>query len=462
MRVLLVLAPEWTVETPPLAIASLAAWLEQHGHTTRCLDLNLRAYRESPDHQARRLWDLHSQSQWLDEQGKKTCSLLWPILSRGLEEAVEDFAPEIVGFSLFATNLATSMALAEHAKKLRPELPVVFGGPPCHSDAEDGGQSYFLCFDPIDAVVKVEGEMALTALVEDLAANGRLTRAVPGSIVRLGGAHVHGGEGDKVARLDALPLPLFRDLPPGNYLRKALPIQGSRGCVARCTYCAEAGWWGQYRYKTPARVVDEMRDGMERYGVRSFVFVDSLINGSLPKLREMASEIVRQGLDVEFEGNARVHPQMDAEMFALLKRAGCRQLKLGIESGSDEVLRAMKKGTRTADAMQVLRHAKHVGIEASTDWLVGYPTETWRNYLETLWFIAKHRDYLGVVNANPDGAAVLPGARLHSNPEKWSVDDLRSHSDWSGPGGMNSRRVRRLKGHFFKRWVRWMGIHQAN
>ncbi len=130
MRVALVLAPEWTVETPPLSLASLAAWLEQEGHETRCIDLNVHAFHSLPAERAAELWDLRSQHLWLDERAKQTRDELWPVLAGGLDAALADFEPHLVGFSLYATNIQTSCALAAHVKKHHPNAPVVFGGPP--------------------------------------------------------------------------------------------------------------------------------------------------------------------------------------------------------------------------------------------------------------------------------------------------------------------------------------------
>lgn len=488
MRVALVQCPPWG-SLPPLGLASLKAYVEQRGHEVRCVDLNIEYCRERqreliddvggtvyarPDP-----WLASEWSEWDFEFDGREVRFRGALADRPLPverwvDAVLGTAPELVGFSVQATNLGVTLQVAQEIARRDPSMTIVFGGPNV-TRAQQGDMA--LRTGVPDAVVEGEGEETLVELLARLH-EGRSIDDVRG-IGRLVDGEPRWNEPRELIRdIDSLPFPDFTDFDWAAYPNPyEIPIMASRGCVLKCAFCYETVYWKRYRTQSPRRVVAEIRHQLAIHPMRSDVesgrvrfgmsFADSLVNGHLGGLKRMAEMLVEADVGIYWNGQATINTRMDEEYFALLARSGCTGLSFGLESGSPRVLESMGKRFSIDEAGAFFRRAHRSGIELIVNVMVGYPTETRADFVETMRFLARVRRDIDLVN-NVGATAVVGGSRLQLDPERYGIEpadpagwatgrDLRWRSRAAGSERGRQRRVRILHA-----WMTLVRIpHQA-
>ena len=165
----------------------------------------------------------------------------------------------------------------------------------------------------------------------------------------------------------------------------------SRGCVAKCTFCEETHFW-KYRQRMSTDALAEIEHLYYSKGTDVVWFIDSLVNGNLSELRAFCKAIIAKDIKLHWTGYCRCDGRMDLEFYWDLRGSGCEALNYGIESGSQKVLNDMAKGVTIPEMEQNLRDGKIVGISAFTNWIVGFPTEDYQDFSDTLTFIWRNRN----------------------------------------------------------------------
>jgi len=164
--------------------------------------------------------------------------------------------------------------------------------------------------------------------------------------------------------------------------------------------------WPKFRYRRGENVATEMIEVYQRYGIKNFAFTDSLINGGLKPFREMNTILSdRLPETVRYSGQfiCRSQKDMPEKDFYLMRRGGCNRVSIGIESGSEQVRSHMKKQFSNADIKYTVAELLKNGIQQSWNIIVGYPTETDRDWQETLDLIYQYRVHSDLIKVSPVG-----------------------------------------------------------
>ena len=215
--------------------------------------------------------------------------------------------------------------------------------------------------------------------------------------------------------LNLLPLPA-RDLvdikPYATAWKSAhgyfsLNIVSSRGCPYRCNWCAKPIYGDYFSVRSPLSVAEEMRALKDDCGAEHLWFADDIF-GLQPKwVREFADVVERLGAAVPFKMQSRVD-LMTADTVRALHRAGCAEVWMGAESGSQKILSAMDKGTRVDQIAVARENLRKEGIRACYFLQFGYPGENWQDIQQTIALVHDTRpDDIGVSVSYP-----LPGTRF--------------------------------------------------
>jgi hypothetical protein len=444
VRVLLIHTPIWTVRSPPLNVPYLAAYLRRAGHEVAVVDMNCELY-HSGGRACRRFWDRAFLFQWQDfAEFSKTIlpRLVGPALP-GYAARARECRPDLIGLS--CNSWGVTQVLSEALKTALPRTPIVAGGQMC----EPGfyGRE-FAEFPWIDAVVYGEGEETLLEIVKT--AGRDAAGPIAGTITRGAGGLFEAPPRPRIAELDALPFPDYSDLDAARYTNdiedplspsRYFSVLSSRGCVRRCDFCLQqAIWRGKYRARSPGNVVEEVRLLRDRHGMTRFHFNDLSLNGDVGRLVALCALMERETAGVEWEANVIIRPEMTEEVFGAMRRAGCRHVVFGIESGSDTVLAEMGKGYRAKVASEVIGNAVRAGVSFSSDLIVGHPAEGRREFLETLEFLLENRALFSQP-PNVSLCIIQRGSVLHGKAERlglfidggdalgWSRIDGRSDLD---------------------------------
>jgi radical SAM superfamily enzyme YgiQ (UPF0313 family)/SAM-dependent methyltransferase len=194
-----------------------------------------------------------------------------------------------------------------------------------------------------------------------------------------------------VKPLDLLPPPDRRPPAAGG----TIGMCSSRGCPFRCVFCACTSFWRRYRMHSAARVVSEISDAVERYGIRGVAFVDDLVIASGGRLLQMRDLLRERGL----LGKIAVHSatvqasMMNREVAALISELGFKSVFVGVESGSPRILSYLKSGAVTVEQnQQTIDLCHEYGIACYVAVIFGTPGETLEDMQRTYDFIEKNRD----------------------------------------------------------------------
>jgi len=286
-----------------------------------------------------------------------------------------------------------------------------------------------------DSFVHGEGELVITEIIGDYPKLKREYR------------------GERIFNLDNLPIP-SRHLINGrlgesvfaqgkNYFEGgSTVISTSRGCPFACTFCASPKLWGRkIVYRSAESIADEVKFIVEKFGVRQLRFSDDNLTNSRPKLEAMCKTFEK--FNIAWRASIRSFPN-DMDMMNMMKKGGCVEVCFGTESGDDDVLQALKKGTSSSINRTAIENAKKAGLDVRILFMIGTPGETHRTVQRNIDFldsVDKSYDSIALTNFTP-----LPGCAIADDPEKhhcskhdsWDIDTFNLCL-W-GPEGMNQWR----------------------
>lgn len=303
-----------------------------------------------------------------------------------VEAEVAAFEPQLVGVALFTRWVWHAYRLVE---RLRGRVPLLVAG---------GAHTTVRPEEPLergfDVAVVGEAERTIVGIVDCLEGDG-LLEDVPGIVWRDETGHIRRGPpAGLIDDLDALAPPLLAqplfdrrwydpagaEIVPGGILT-------SRGCPARCTFCANYVTGRTFRYRSAASVVAELNAYHERSGLTFFPCWDDALTANRPRLYELCETIERE-IGFPFQWSAITRANMvNPELLSALRRAGLVHVNFGVESGDDEILRAIKKGIKTEHVVRALHWAKDESLMTACNFMLGFPQETPRALERTLAFM---------------------------------------------------------------------------
>jgi len=286
------------------------------------------------------------------------------------------------------------------------------------SDASDAPDGYLAV--GADAVLLGEGLAALMALVDRLSNDvslpvPRLVAGLPDVSATIDGRTLRSSpaaplpepELPKLAARDLIDVEAYRAVWRGAHGYFSLNMAASRGCPFRCDWCAKPIWGNRYLQRAAADVAAEMLTLKRDYAPDHVWFADDIFGFRVEWVREFAAALAAGGGGVPFTIQLRAD-LVSQGMAAALRAAGCREVWLGAESGSQKILDAMHKGTRVADIAQARRALGAEGIRVGFFLMLGYVGEELDDILATRDLLARTQpDDIGVSVAYP-----LPGTKF--------------------------------------------------
>jgi len=335
-----------------LGLANLAAVLEADGHTTRIID---------------------------------------EIVGQDVDAGLDEFRPDVVGISFMTMYAVRAYALAERIKKERG-LTVVLGG--AHPTALPEEAIEFA-----DCVVRGEAEHTLPSVLTSGKVEGIVEPMAP-------------------PELDALPIPSRWQLDLDTYASAGEELAGlsyrtlgaitSRGCPFKCNFCINSEREEKLRFHSPERVIEEVRYLVDRHHIQSVAFYDELMATDAKRFREICEALISSGLD-HLRWECQMHAKtVRPDLLRVMKRAGCVQVAIGFESGSQRVLDTINKNSSVELNLAAARMAHEAGLRVRGCFLIGTPGETREDVSLTEQFVRDARiDFASIHYVTP-----LPGTKL--------------------------------------------------
>jgi anaerobic magnesium-protoporphyrin IX monomethyl ester cyclase len=449
-----VVAPAWGILFPPYNLARLTGLLRKYKYKVTVHDVNVKCHQYLLDTNFYKQpgvdnwW--HGQHYWVWSSPaweEKTLPALKPVLDEAVDNIIADGNP-IVGFTLYTSNINASMYMIHRLRSISPHTKIAVGGPQAFNDDFEFTTFDILKYDRslIDYRITGEGEQELLTLLETY-------QDLPHSDTPI----TFGGFRGKLD-LNQLPFPDYSDYDLSLYdYSNGVSIETSRGCIAKCTFCAETHFW-KYRYRESNLVIDEMKHQIDTYGTRHFWFVDSLANGAFTEFKNLVHAIVEDGLDISWNSYARCDGRMDADLFKMIQKSGCQSLSFGVESGSEKVLTDMKKLIKVWEIENNLRDGKAAGLFNHVNWVLGFPTEGPAEVLHSLHVMYNVRNWVYAISPGAT-CNMSPFSDIHVNWEKYNIAwkkevyDNSFLNNWFTHGYVNTILHRFIRLKFVNIWL---------
>ena len=303
---------------------------------------------------------------------------------------------DMIGVScMFSCQWPATRLLLADIKRRFPAIPLVMGG-----EHANGLPEFSLSQAPLDVAVLGEGEETAVQLVDWVAGKTRL-EDIPGIVFMKDGKPVSTGPRNRIRDIDAIPTPAWHLIDVERYMRynqphgaaqgRFIPMLATRGCPFECAFCTSPGMWTQrWIARDPKLVVDEIESYMQRYGATDFQFEDLTAVVRRTWIVDFCQEILARQLRITWQLPSGTRSEaIDAEVARLMKQAGCHEFCYAPESGCPETLRIIKKKVSLDKLFQSARDAISAGIVVGCYFIIGFPSERWRNILRTYRVIAK-------------------------------------------------------------------------
>lgn len=340
--------------------------------------------------------------------------------------SILEFSPKVLGISITSTSqIIPGLTLAKLIKDRNKEIHITIGGSVFTKLIENVKKADGL-FSVVDSVVVFEGEHALLRLVEQVGGERDFAK-VPNLIYRENNV-TRMNEPFFAEDLNRLPTPDFDGFPLGLYLSPAsvLPVQTSRGCYYRkCAFCNLHLDHRNFRLRQPELILEDIHKLSQKYNTPYFFFTDESV--PMNQLRKISQGILKNQWDIKWMGGVRFESALTGDVLGMLHASGCQKLVFGLESYNQRMLDLMKKGTKVDVVKKVLDECLQAGISFHLYIIIGFPTETENEALETIGFVL-NKEYL-----DSPGFSCLPSlfgmekdSPITQNPSEYGLRSIMS------------------------------------
>jgi len=344
-------------------------------------------------------------------------------------EAVARTEPDVVVLECSTPSIEYDLSTAKSLKeRMSGVFTVLVGSHPSffHKQIMEENKQ-------VDAICRGEFDLTVTDLSMALSNGDRLS-TVKGITYRDGnGIHVNEPR-PLIENLDELPFPA-RHIVRSRYYRQGTFVGRncttmitSRGCPHQCTFCLwpRTLYGRKFRARSPENVVDEMEHVVRDHQVDEIYFDDDSMALNRRRILRICELVGKRGIEVKWIPQCRVD-SMNEEVLRAMKRAGCRYIRFGVESGSQKMLDLMKKGTTLSQIEKAFELCRKVGIKTQAFFLFGIAGETQATVRETIEFAKK----LGPDSAQFAVAIPHPGTKLYEICREGNWLKCKSWEDFS-------------------------------
>lgn len=343
------------VQFPPLPLIYVASVLKKEGHDVRVIDM-----------QAERL-------------------------SLGvLLESIEAYDAVFLISATMSYNEDAEI-LAQLKQKKPSLVTIIFGAHPTFLPRAA------LAKESVDIIVRREAEFVIRDVVGALAQGADTWKQVAGIGYREQGEPVINPDYPYIKNLDELPIPDRSFLPRDTYyynpIIKHYPwttALSSRGCPSSCIFCTSPSYYGPtYRARSPENVVEETMY-LKELGFREIFYRDELFTADKKRVFDICERIIDEKIDIAWICSVKASTAT-FEMFKIMKEAGCRYVRIGVESGVQELLNTIKKNVTLEQIKDSFHWAHQLKMESHAHLMIGLPGETSQTLQQTFRFIGSIR-----------------------------------------------------------------------
>jgi|GEM_PF-776050 len=346
MKVLLIDPPGWQKHSLNLGLAYLSGAALQAGFDVHVLDMNNHAY--------------------TDERIKKI---------------IIEHNPGVIGISVKTATANASADIIRRLKDMFPGIIYVAGGP--HITL--CGKEFMQENKEIDFGITGEGEISFVNLIKGIKSGKRRSSEAGGVFCRPKGGLIFNNN-YKNPDISGLVFPNFEYIRDVDFTNFRYPLLTSRGCPYGCVFCCVGLISGRgWRPRTPENVVEELIRAKEDYQAQSFEIMDDNFTFDIERAKKICRLIIKGRINMDWWcHNGLRADRLDQGLLNLMKKAGCKSIALGIESGAEEVFKNINKGEKLSDIIRAVRMVKKAGIKCVGYFIIGLPGDSIKNTKKTV------------------------------------------------------------------------------
>ena len=337
-----------------------------------------------------------------------------------------------LGISMFTgPMILVAIRVASAVKKLRPKMPIVFGGwHPSLAVDQTLREPY------VDAVVRGQGELTFLELVHRIAA-GEAWHGVKGLSFKDAG-QIHHEPERPVANINNLPAPAYGLVDHGVYAAvsgtRQLAYTSSVGCPYQCNYCTDQVFYKRrFNAYRAERVVSDLAELVPRYNIADVPMFDSNFLVDRKRALAIARGVIDSGIKFrwDFQASTDFVAKMSDEEVELLAESGVWHIGFGTESGSQDVLNLMNKRFQNVEQMtETARKTDRAGIHAVFNIILGYPGETEADRQKTFRLMSDLAKECWDLSFSPNIFTPYPGLPIWPQLRQLGVREPQSLEEW--------------------------------
>lgn len=305
-----------------------------------------------------------------------------------IKKTIKDFQPDVIGISAKSQNFKSAANIAKIAKEIDKDIIVIIGGPhPTIVNTE------ILKDKNIDIVVRGEGERTIIELLNCIIKEEKQFEGIKGISYQFGDKRIENPPRELIEDLNNLGFPheyakeTLKDF--NLYPKSAFSnIFSTRGCPYNCFFCGSKYIWGrEVRFRSIDNIISEIKL-LKRMGIKHINFDDDTFGINNNFIKKLCLSLIEHCPGLKW--SCEIHVKLvNEENISIMKKSGCQHLKIGIESGNNEILKKIRKNITIEEALKAIQIIEKSGIDYSTFFIVGFPDETEKTLQDTISVIKK-------------------------------------------------------------------------
>jgi anaerobic magnesium-protoporphyrin IX monomethyl ester cyclase len=277
---------------------------------------------------------------------------------------------------LTGAPISDALRISRAAKRFRPDLPVVWGGWHPSMFAKE-----CLLEPSVDVAVRGQGEEAFVDIVDRLA-HGRSLDDCAGCTLRLADGTIQENPARPLAQVESFRAHDYGLIPVERYFelkgKRQLDYISSQGCNFRCAFCSDPFVYGRkWVGLEPVRMAMRLKELWDRYHFDDVNFQDETFFTKAGRVEALADRIVESGMKITWAATMRADQgiRLPERVWVRCKQSGLRRLLVGVESGSNEVLRRIRKDIKIEQVFETAEKMRKYGLAGNFPFIVGFPDE---------------------------------------------------------------------------------------
>jgi len=340
---------------PPVGLAYLAGFLQKYGYEVEIIDANALS-----------------------------------ISKEKLINKIVDHSARFIGFTSVTATVKLVSNICDKIKE-KADKVLILGGQ--HATFKEN--EVLAACSSIDYIIRGEGEVSLLRLLNRLKIN-KTANGLMGITYPENNRIISNPDRPPIKNINKIPFPAWKLLPRTKYRLNGFQDIGfngeqlaklisTRGCPNKCTFCASAHFWGKPRFRNVDSIFEELVYLTQELNVRHIDFMDDCLTIPVSRFKDLCNRIIENKLNFKWTCYSRVQ-NVTEELVLLMKEAGCFMVLLGIETGNQEIMDAIKKNITLEQVTKAVALFKKHDIDCLGFFMIGLPQDTTETIHETVNF----------------------------------------------------------------------------